>query len=175
MDHAAPPRARARAQPASQYSLSHRVERRNRGRTSREANTPRRTSDTWREKNSHTQSRIWCRADFRSCRLSSASSDFRPLRLDDLAAMIPVHPVAPGEYLGKRWIFADLVEINHPHWRLKDEKLLRSRLEKHQHRRGGYVGASECITDQVFASAQGLLKTRQDPRDSEPALLFLEW
>src|SRR5260221_14466411 len=42
---------------------------------------------------------------------------FRPLRLDDLAAMIPVHPVAPGEYLGKRWIFADLVEINHPHWR----------------------------------------------------------
>src|SRR5712672_3224535 len=99
----------------------------------------------------------------------------RLLWLDNLAAVLFVHLVSPGEYLGERWIFAELVEVNHPHWRLKEEKLLRSRLEEHQHRRGGYVGASECITDQVFASAQRLLKTRQDPRDREPALLFLEW
>src|SRR5260370_29705669 len=99
----------------------------------------------------------------------------RLLRLDHLAAIVLVHAIAPGKYLGERWIFAELVEVNHPHWRLKEERLLRSRLEEHQHRRGCYVGASECITDQVFASAQRLLKTRQDPRDREPSLLFLEW
>ena len=98
-----------------------------------------------------------------------------PLRLDHFAAMVLVHPVAPGEYLGERWIFAELVEVDEPQFRRKDEKLLRSRLEKHQHRRDGYVGASECITDQIFAPAQRLLETRQDPRDREPALLFLEW
>src|SRR6266481_6422740 len=59
----------------------------------------------------------------------------RLLWLDNLAAVLFVHLISPGEYLGERWIF----------------------------------------TEQVFASAQRLLKTRQDPRDREPALPFFEW